>query len=420
MENQQRFFRRNELAILWQGVLFMAGLAFIDPNTVIPVFVATMSGSLAMAGLVSASRVIPSTLAQFFVGIRAGSIKDVPRYLIVAMLAAYSIPMLIAVMLFLPTPETILLPLFFVLSAILWLGDGSTAIPWFDFLGRAVNERRRGLLLGRMQILGGLAALGCSAVVKLVLGTEGLSVRTRYAVLFVCAAVFMLISVLSMARAKDAPHRKALTENPFKHIGTYPKLFISNKGFLKCIAVQACQGIAAMSIPFIILFSVQTFHLSNAQVGWMIPIQISGGLLGGFVWGQISHKFGNRRVIQANQCVLLLVMAVGLFTALSHMLLPIYPLALLAGASSSCWMGYPNYIMDIIAVEKRPQYLVMSSLANLPFTFLPYMAGLLAASVGFAPVFAICLLAAASGVALSFQLQSPQTLSVESFPGSAL
>jgi MFS family permease len=399
-------YKRNEMALTWQGILFFAGFAFIDPNAVIPVFVSSIGGSLAMAGLAVAVRIVPSILAQLFIGIHSGSIRNVPKFISSVMCFAYAVPLAIAAMLLIPAARTLALPLFFVLFGLMWMGDGSTVIPWYDMLGRCVEERRRGLILGWQQLFGGAAALGCSAVVRWVLGMEAIPQQMRFAILFIGASLFLMPSAIIMARVKDKPRRIVPQENPLRHIREFPRLFFGNRRFLHSTAVQACQGVAVMAIPFLILFSRQTFSLSAAQAAGMIPVQIAGGLLGGLVWGQVSHRLGNRRVIQINQCVIVLVMLLGLVVSLTHLMFPIYPLALLGGLVSSCWMGYPNYIMDITSAADRPKYLILSSLINLPFTFMPALCGILAQTLGFTTVFALCLCIAAVGVVLSLRLQA--------------
>lgn len=170
-------------------------------------------------------------------------------------------------------------------------------------------------------------------------------------------------------------------------------------------AVQALQGVAAMALPILVLFSKQSFHLTVEMTAPLISVQMAGSLAGGLLWGTVSHRLSNRRVIQFNQCNILLIMTMAIVAAVTGQAWLAYPLAFLSGLTFACWMGYPNYIIDITDEGRRPQFLVMSSLVNLPFTFLPWAAGQLAELFGFLPVFALCAVAAVLSSILSLGLR---------------
>jgi hypothetical protein len=408
MNEQQRFQKRNEAGFLWQGIIFFFGLAFIDGNAVVPVFISAMGGSLALAGLASAVHVAPSILMQLFVGVQSGKIRNLPRFISILMAIAYGLPFIMAALLITNIATSAALVLFLVLYAMLWAGDGSLVIGWYDLFGRVCDPRRRGLVFGRQQLFGGFLALGGSYVVRLVLGAEAIPVRSRYAILFTIAAVAMSGSAIAMAFVRDVPHRVMRHDSFLKQISAFPALFKESKLFRRMTAVQALQGVAVMSLPILVLFSKQTFSIPLAMTGWLVTAQITGSLSGGYIWGAVSHRLGNNRVIQLNQCNILLIVSLAIVSALTGASPMAYVLAFLSGITFSCWMAYPNYIIDIVSESQRPQYLVMSSLVGLPFTFMPYVAGLLADKFGFIAVFILCCAAVACSLVLSLRLSGAE------------
>lgn len=405
MSELQGFSRRNERGLLWQGILFFLGLAFIDGNAVVSVFVSSMGGSIALAGLVSAIRVVPSIMMQLFVGIQAGKFKNLPRFITVMMAAAYGLPLVMAVAMIVNISTGVALFAFMVLYALMWGGDGTIVIGWYDIFGRLVEPRRRGLILGRQQLFGGILALAGSAAVAYVLSIEALPLRTRYGILFGLAGLFMASSAIAMAVVREAPHRTVSHDNPLKRISAFPALFRASRLFQRMTAVQALQGVAVMALPILVLFSKQTFNLTVEMTAPLLAAQMAGSLAGGLLWGAVSHRLANRRVIQLNQCNILLIMALAIVAAVTGQAWLAYPLAFLSGLTFACWMGFPNYIIDITDEHHRPQYLVMSSLVNLPFTFMPWIAGRLSESFGFIPVFILCILAAVASASLSLGLR---------------
>ncbi len=404
MENQFLFQRRNERALLWQGIIFFLGLAFIDGNAVVSVFISSMGGSLALAGLVSAIRVAPSTLMQLFVGIQAGRMKNLPRAITALMAVFYSLPLVMALVLAGGLANGPALLVFLVLYALLWAGDGCVLIGWYDLFGRLADPKRRGMILGWQQLFGGALALLGSAAVGFVLRQEGLALTARYAILFGLAGLFLGGSAIAMGFVRDVPHRQLNQDNPIKHIASFPALFRENGAFRRMTAVQALQGVAVSALPLLILFSKQEFSFSLATTALLIPMQTAGSLAGGLVWGLVSRRLGNLWIIRLDQANIALVMALAITAALTGWAWLAFPLAFLSGITFAAWMGFPNYVIDITTEQNRPQFLVMSSLVNLPFTFLPALMGSIAQSFGFLPVFAICAAAAAASLAVSSSL----------------
>ena len=404
MEGNQRFRSRNERGLLWQGILFFLGLSFIDGNAVVSVFIDAMGGSLALAGLVSAIHAAPGILGQLFIGIQAGRIANLPRYITLVMAVAYCLPVVAAAVLLAGVGNTAALAVFLTLYGLMWMGDGSILVGWYDLFGRLAAPRRRGMILGLQQLFGGILALAGSAAVGIVLGMETLPMQHRFAVLFGLAGLFMGGSAIAMSFVRDTKDRPRNNDNPLKHIASFPTLFRSNRSFRRMTTVQALQGVATMVLPILILFSKQTFALTMAQTALLIPAQVAGSLAGGLVWGLVSHRLGNRHIILLNQANILLVMALSFVAALTGAAWAAFPLAFLSGLTFAAWMGFPNYVIDVSDEARRPQYLVMSSLVGLPFTFMPLLAGRLAESVGFPPVFIICALAALASLTLAARL----------------
>lgn len=405
MEDRRRFYKRNETALLWQGIIFTAGLCYIDANAVLPVFVSSMGGSLALAGLVNAIHVVPSILGQFFVGVQSGRIRNLPRYITAVMSVAYFLPAVGGIVLFSGAGPSASLAVVLALYGLLWAGDGSVAIGWFDLFGRAADPRRRGMIMAWQLLFGGILALGGSSVVRIVLGAEGLPVTYRYAILFCMAGLIMAGSAVPMSFVRDAPHRVVTHEGLRSHLSSFPALFRASPIFRHMTAVQALQGIATMALPILVLFSGRTFSLSLAATAWLVTAQMAGSLSGGLVWGFVSHRLGNSRIIQLNQCNILTIMALATVASFTGAAWLAFPLAFLAGITFSSWLGYPNYIIDTMDEAKRPQYLVMSSLVGLPFTLMPWVAGMLAERFGFVPVFLLCIAAATASLTLSFGLR---------------
>ncbi len=79
--------RRNSRALLAQGILFFAGVAFLDANTVLPLFIERFSGRADLAGAAATIRQSAALLLQFGIGLAVPRIRSLPRYLAAVMMA---------------------------------------------------------------------------------------------------------------------------------------------------------------------------------------------------------------------------------------------------------------------------------------------------------------------------------------------
>ena len=70
-------------------------------------------------------------------------------------------------------------------------------------------------------------------------------------------------------------------------------------------------------------------------------------------------------------------------------------------------MGYTNYTIDVVDEENRPAYFVLTSLITFPTTFLSYLAGVMADTLGFIPLFIISLGTSVIATGLALTLESP-------------
>ncbi len=391
-ENQVR--RRNFWSLLFEGTFFLSGMAFLDANSVVPVFIDTFTGSLQLAGLAVALKAASSILSQLIVGPRVSNIKNMPAFITRVMFVCRPLPLVMIPILFSGVSNHLKAVLFLVVFSLLWLSDGVILVPWLDLFGRTIPEKRRGKLFGYQQILGGIGSLAAGFIIKLSLENAQLTSAGRYSIIFGMGGLTLLIASIAMLFAKDLP-RKVEVEKVYlsDYYRKLPSYFKKNTLYRKLILVRILSSFTAMIFPFVILFAKHRFHLNPSQVSNLIYIQILGSLVGGLIWGEISHRFGNRKVIAISQVLTLLLSLLAFFSlslgVTTFPVILIWSMCLLTGISMGSWMGFINYTIEIVDDEERPVYFVLTSIITFPFVFVPYFAGLIADFWGFIPLFAI-------------------------------
>lgn len=413
--NETKLRKRNFLALMLEGTFFFTGLAFLDANAIIPVFIYTFTQSLQLAGLATTINMASSILTQTLVGPYIKRIINVPAFIIKIMFIFRPLPLLMIPVLFGHFNPFVTVSLFLIIYAMLWGSDGWIVLPWSDLFARTVAPEKRGKLLGYQQLLGGIGSLAAGFIIKSTLENPGYSNEVRYSIIFGCAATLLIISSIAMLFARDLPRKPSIEKvNHVHYYRQLPFYLRKNKAFARMAIVRILASVTGMISPFLILFGKGLFQLNGSQISTLIYVQIIGGLVGGIVWGNISSRMGNKFVIMISQIIglILPILALGclLLKGFSLPYFILWPIAFANGLNMGSWLGFMNYTMDVVNEEERTIYLLLNSLITFPLTLLSYFAGILADQWGFIPLFAISGTSAIIAIYLSRRLKSPQQM----------
>lgn len=414
--NEIQIRKRNFVALVAEGTFFYIGMAFIDVNAVIPVFIFTYTQSLKLAGLATTINLAASVICQTLVGPYIKSIKNVPAYITRLMFIFRPLTLMMVPVLFSSLDPLAIVLIFLGIYALLFGGDGLVVVPWTDLFGRTILQENRGKLLGYQQLFGGIGSLAAGFLIKFVLEYAGISNAVRYSIIFSCAAAALIVSALAMMLARDLPHPvSALPAKNWHYYAQMPACLKKNPAFVRLAVIKILSSFTGMIAPFLILYGKGLFDLDASQVSTLIYIQICGGLCGGILWGMVSSRFGNKYVIRTSLITGLLIPVYAisfiLFTNLSFSWYLLLPLILANGMNMGSWVGFLNYTIDIVSEEDRTVYLLLSNLITFPLTILAFLAGIIADIAGFVPLFCISILSASTAVFLSRRLKSRRQLS---------
>ena len=395
-----------------EGTLIFTAFTFLDASSVIAVFIDFMTGSLQLAGAANAVRWVFFLLPQLFIGLYVTNIKNLPRFISITTLTLRPLPLLLIPIMFAGFDSYTTVFILLIIFAAFFTGEGMVNIPWWDLFGRTVPGESRGRIIGWQQFLGGIGSLAGGFVIKFVLDSSSMNIQSKYSIIFGLGGLIALFSALLMLPLKDLPRElPKVTFNFMDSIKMLPSHLKNSKAFTMINIIQIISGISAAVIPLTILFCKNSFGLSTNSVTTLIYLQIAGSLAGGLIWGNLSHRLGNKYVVMISQ-ILALVLHV---TALTCMIIigrstPFAVLGFivfLAGVYSGNWLGFSNYILDISREGLRSVYMLINCIFTFPSTLLYYFAGLAAGKAGFAPLYTAGAVAALAALALSLKLKSP-------------
>jgi len=417
--NLKKGYDRNYWALLMEGTMFNGGAATIATSGVVALFIYTMMESNTLLGLAVTLQALLFTFGQLLGAPYVKTIRKLPEFLCKIMATQRTIPILMAVPLFLGVSRHIAVIIFLVLFGMFWFIDGANTVPWGELCARAVKPELRGHMMGMMTTAGGILALLMGLLITWLLATPTLDDYRRFAFIFVLGGVVFLTTAICIRFVRDpSPITTPEKLNVKQFYAKIPSIIRHSKPLKYVIIARIPSYIGLASLSFLVLFGVHTLTLSDAQISWLVYANILGGIIGGIVLGGASLRYGNRAIILL--CNLGVVIAMGMAIILSlnpnlgYALHPslgyvwLFAMCALGSLSASSWFGYFNYFIDIAPTNERSEHQIIGQCIGIPFSFVGVAMGALIDVHGYVPIFIICGIFASITIVLSLRLLSKQ------------
>ncbi len=402
-ESVAKISQRNYRVLSLEGTFYNAGLAFLDANAVLPIFIYTYTKSMSLTGLATTIAMAVPIITQILLGPYLNSIRHIPAFLTRTMLILRPLILLIVPILLSDISSGWVVVAFFIAYGVVFLGQGLLVIPWMKLLAQTVQTDQRNRVFGNQQLLGGIAALAAGSVVKLILNQSTWTEGLKFSLIFGSSGVVFLLTGITMLFSRDLPCKpQDKTKLDHRFYRDLPQFIGQNKRLRQLIIVRAINTSASLITPLLILFGRNHFALAASAVSTLILIQIGGSLLGGLVWRTISSRLGNRMSILVSQWIALTIasLAIGLYfiNLIPSAQIILGLLILLNGINMGSWSGFVNFNFDISDDSNRTAYILATNIVLFPLTFVSLLGGILAASIGFLPLFLVCAFTAALGI----------------------
>ncbi len=404
------------------GALFMSGGAFLNPTTVLPVFVKMFTGSDFIVGLVSAMPKAGWHLPQLFIaGYLEHRVYKLPVYLWAnfARMTLSWMAILAVAYLALDRPQ-MALGAFVVLFGVSCFCGGIAGLPFTDIVGKTILKEQRGPFYAARFFLGaGILSVLAAVVIERILGHEVLFPFPLDFLLIFSIGVFMMsVAVVCFGFVREPPEKVSDTRRTFPEIfRDIPRIVREDANYGVFLAVQFLSAGIGFSLPFYIVLAQERFHAPAQTTGVFLAIQTFGVIFSNLVWGKLSSRRGNRSVIR--------------FTVAAQVFAPVYTIVLsfgfagvLAGAPgwllglvfapvffvigctmSGMGIGFVSYLLDIAPADRRPTYIGISNTILGTAALLPAAGGLAAGWVGLNSVFVLAAISVIAALVLSARLR---------------
>jgi MFS family permease len=402
--------RHNMLTLGADFAFFLVALAFVSQSTILPAFARHLGAPNVVIGAIPAVMTLGWFLPSLFA---AGYTSTLPRKLpfILRYTVWERVPLLgLALAAFVVADRAPALALGLLLATLgLVTGVGGTLVPaWMDLVGRAVPVDLRGRFLALSSLAGSVGGLLASFATAWILAT--VAAPHSFGVCFLLSTFFMGLSYWALALVREPPGGGGGAALPLgAYLRRIPGLLQRDRNLSWFLTARALAAAGAMASGFYTVYALGVLAAGGREVGLFTAALFGGQAVGNLVLGWLADRAGHRLVVIAGVAATLgaNLLALGAPSLLAFNAVFVFA-GLHIGATNVS--GFAVFLELAPTPDDRPTYIGLGSTMVAPVAFAaPLLAGILADTVGFAPVFLLggSCAALALGV-LVFRVEEPR------------
>jgi len=411
MQNQEHHVRHNFVANVTDAAFFGLGMGLSSFTTVIPLFIATLTNSTILIGLVASLHMIGWQLPQLFTaGMVAKRRRFLPLVLWTTIHERWPFIALGFVCIALAgglLGKTAALPLAFVFVLCHAFGGGITATAWQTMIGKIIPTGIRGTFYGIQSSAAAIMGTGGALLAGLFLTT--LPYPVNFAACFFVTGVAMMVSLGFLAVSHEDAHEVIEAERPqgrafWAHLW---EIFKRDSNFRWFVVARSLSQLAQMVSSFFTIYAVREFGLSLAVAASLAGVQTLAQAFANPLIGRMGDIHGHRRMFALTN-VMLALSALAAISA--HNQTWFYVIFFLAGIVNAQWTTSLAMIVEFGTEIERPYYIGIANTAIAPATLLaPILGGAIVDVFGFKTMFMLSIaLATASIWVTMVMLQDPR------------
>ena len=440
--------KRNQTLGVMNGMLVNLGNTFVDPFTVLPVFITTFGGSSVLVGLVSAAFTAGWFLPQVFVS----SLVQVRRRVLPIYTAAAAFRFVgfvgagASVFWIDPAHTATVLACVIVGLTLNALAAGVAGVPFLEITSKTVPLKERGAFFAGRRVMGGVLGIVAGMVIAAVLdgdpgamwartrvfravqhavGAVGLGGRAfpyDYGILIIIGGVIATAGVVSYLFVLEPPAEHVHRPLPIRRqLADGFAMLKRMPHYRTFLWMRVFYQLTAMSFPFYATFAYVRLGFSQASVGVFVSLWVAAGVLSNLVWGRLLDRRGNRIVFVSTAAlsvfpplaVLALatreadpagVVGTGVFAVVASTFL------LNGFVRSGRFIANHTYLLESAPANRRPLYVGFMNSLSFPFMLSPILGGVVVAAFGYSTLFILAALSAIADLVVSTRLVEPRAL----------
>jgi MFS family permease len=384
----RKHLRYNVTVNLLDGGFFGLALGFASFGTILPLFVASMTGSATLIGLVPAIHATGWLLPQLFTASYTSRLRRYKRT--VLMITIHErLPFLgFALVAFLLPKIGLQAGLILTFALLTWqgLGGGFTANPWTSMISKIIPSESRGTFFGIQGAMANLFVSGAAIFAGYLLdrGEAPLNFMTS----FLIACIFFSLSWVFLALTREpSDYEKVIEEHPAPFWHGAGQILKRDKNFNWFLAARTLSQFATMGSAFYIVYALRRFHMDTITAGYLTATLTIAQTVANAGMGWMGDRVGHRLMLIFGAASAL---ASSLMAWFAPSLSWFFPIFILSGFTNvSIWMSGLTMAVDFSGENERPFYIGLAQTLTAPATIIaPLIGGSIADTYGFVSTFA--------------------------------
>jgi len=411
--------RRSYILGVLNGALFNFGSVFIDPNTVLALFIAATTGSDALVGLVAAVAALGRIISQVISASKGvGSERKIRLYHLSFAVRGPALVGMVAVVLLANGSLYVMASLVVLAYALYAFGQGFATVPFMDIISNILRPSMRSSFFAWRNFLGLGMAILSGYTVKLVLGSpERFPFPDNFILLFSLGATFCIAAMFSFSVVREPLiEQKRVTVSVRETIGMAHRILLQDVVYRRYLTVRCLIVLGSIAGPFYILYATRTLGLNLGSAGLLIVVMKLGGMSSYLFWGRAADVKGTRVMLLAGTLLLVMVPLSALTSSFwTPLLAAVVTFAIMGLANAGVHIGLTNYLLDHCEPSDRPVYVALTQVIISFAATVPLVGGIIAGMFGYGTLFVISLVVTVLGATLAFTLPEPRHLAEKRF-----
>ncbi len=369
--------------------MFGIALGFASFGTILPLFVASMTDSATLIGLVPAIHSAGWLLPQLFTASHTSRLR---RYKPTVLLNTIHerIPFLGFAIVALLLPRIGLQAgLIATFVFLIWqgLGGGFTANPWTSMISKIIPSENRGTFFGTQAAVANLFISGAAIAAGYVL--NGFDSPINFAICFFVGVVFFTISWGALAFTREpTDNEKVIDEHPIPFWQGASRILKSDKTFNWFLVARTLSQFATMGFGIYIVYALRRFEMDTVTAGFLTATLTISQMAANVSMGWLGDKFGHRPMLIVGAVAALFSSLLAWFATSLAWFFPIFILSGLANVS--IWTNGMTMATTFSGEKERPFYIGLAQTLTAPATMIaPLIGGWIADTQGFDDTFAL-------------------------------
>jgi Na+/melibiose symporter-like transporter len=253
-------------------------------------------------------------------------------------------------------------------------------------------------------------------LVRWLLGTDGpLQFPYNFGTLCLLCLLFYSLGLFAFAIVEEPPQTRLATGiRLVEALRRAPTLLREQANYRQFIISRMLTRVGQIAEPFYLLYATEALGLPASLAGVYLAVRALAGALSTVLWGRVSERQGNRRLLLIAGLLVALTPALALLGPILARWLGLAEVGLSTAiglvflvsgvANDGSNIAGMTYLLEIVPEDERPTYMGLANTTLGLVTFLPVLGGWLVGLVGYEGAFAIGLIFSLLGLASTYPL----------------